>query len=111
MSEWHKNIPAQGVLCKWLDSIIRIMSFDSDGFLYDDNETDYCGSDLDYIRPLTAEEIWGFMPWQDIKTAPAFETILVIDDRGKAFPTAFMDENDIKLSRYKKWLPLTKGDL
>lgn len=109
MKWYYENIPEKGVLCKTKKGNIHAITELYGKYLVKTQSGNVmCYSEL---TPITAEEWWDFAPWKDIETAPAFETIVAMDDLGKTFPTAFTDEEEIPRSHYKKWLPLPKGDL
>ena len=118
--KWHENIPAGGVLVNWLDSVIRIMSYDDDGCVFDDSGDCYVMSDVEYMRPLTAAEWWDFAPWQDIKDAKKDMLFLALLKNGNVIPAYISSEHgDIGIrlvngeideiypvNYFKGWLPI-----
>jgi len=105
--EWHENIPENGVLCKEKSSgsIIRIMGKSNllDSMLMDDcRSRNHFGTDE--LTPLTAEEIWKLMPWQDIDSAPINTVIITMDNDGVVNPITL--RGIAQCSFFKKWLPL-----
>jgi len=81
------------------------------GMVVDDcvSQTDF---DIDELTPLTAAEMWEFMPWQDMKDAPHDGWFLVIENctgeikRAKRYlDDEFIDDHNTRIV-FKKWLPL-----
>ena len=67
--------------------------------------------DIDQLSPLTAAEIWQFMPWYPIETAPPRNTnILGVEKYGGIVACHVYADGTIKEGDYKiqliKWLPL-----
>ena len=83
--KWHENIPENGVLCEDDNgNLVKIVPCDKDGDdYYALNDDEDCisscrdGYHHDDLTPLTSEEIWQFMPWQDIDSAPRVGEFLV----------------------------------
>jgi hypothetical protein len=69
MKNWYENIPPQGVLCKnKVDGeVIKVLSYNAENDYVLSNKIDFEGDkEIFYpsdLTPLTAEEIWQFIPW------------------------------------------------
>lgn len=108
--EWHKEIPPQGKLCKLengdIVKIAKARFSDQYGVYLVESEHNYFS--LDAVTPLTTEEIWQFMPWQDMDSAPIDEWIIVTRKNGEVdthiFHWGYQKSND----GFLKWLPLPK---
>jgi hypothetical protein len=128
MSEWHENIPPQGVFCRFSsDESLFILIKDKQDFLEFLSDYTYQPEDL---TPLTAAEMWQFMPWQGIKDAPEIDKFIAkikwidIDDdcvrytycmawRSEISKSGFMRDGVHPLYESFEWLPLPlrTGDL
>jgi len=68
--EWYENIPKNGILCRIHDDNCEF----SEIFVIEQRHiTEFSQEEIDGLTPLTAEEIWQFMPLQDIKLKPFIE--------------------------------------
>jgi len=99
--EWHENIPENGVLCKDDNGDIQLIT-EAKG-IFGFRGLDY-GYPLSKLTPLTAEEIWQFMPWQDMDSAPINVAIIAMDNDGVVKPITL--RGIAQCSFFKKWLPL-----
>lgn len=107
--KWYENIPKKGMLCKVKssDTVVVIVSskqnpFNSVNFICKDKDGFYVTHDE--LTPLTSEEIWQFMPWQGMDSAPMNKPMLVTNNQDNVFSTVLFAE--IERDCYKKWLPL-----
>ena len=72
MKEWYEQIPQQGVLSKHTSNgeIIKTVSYEVESNLILTDKTDFDGDKERFepsdLIPLTAAEIWQFMPTGDL---------------------------------------------
>lgn len=130
MAEWHKNIPPQGTLCKSKDDgeIVRALWYDEESDLVTSDKTDFEGDKTLFytydLAPLTAAEIWQFMPWQPMGTAPkdGSEFTAYSRDKGMVCTAYYDNEDDCFFTDWRGkgnyhsvydfvWIPLPKLDL
>lgn len=99
--KWYENIPKNGVLCK--------TESDETQFVHIRNKQDlleFCcdyAVDESFLTKITPAEFWQFAPWQDIKTAPLLEPVLLLRNG-----VVYLDKlyNEDKREVFEKWLPL-----
>jgi len=114
-NNWWDNIPENGILCKEKSSgaIVRIIG--KTNHVDFDMVFDDCVSrhtyDPEELTPLTAAEIWQFMPWYQIETAPPRNSnILGVEKYGGIVACHVYADGTIKEGDYKiqliKWQPL-----
>jgi len=115
--KWHDDIREKGVLCKTngQEDICLIMR----NHHHDNMVIDKIGRvfGVDELTPLAAAEIWGFMPWQDMKDAPIDEPFILVSsgvfqdamfavsDCGILYTYLDGDVYD-KYTELDKWIPL-----
>lgn len=117
--KWHDDIPEKGVLCKdSTGNLVKIVPCDKDGDdYYALNWDEDCISSSGYgyhhdeLTPLTADEWWGFAPWQDMKDAQIGVKILI--DLGikcviglQYKKEIFITTDGMIIDKPIKWLPL-----
>jgi len=118
MSEWFESIPEKGILCKekGRNTYHLITEIDKD-YNMDDCEITADGIDVDDLTPLSAKDVWKFMPWQPMETAPENEKFFAraktgepyrIAWRSKAVATVIMTDMGIMFEPFE-WLPLPKS--
>ena len=123
---WFESIPEKGILCKekGRNTYHLITEIDKD-YNMDECERTADGIDVDDLTPLTAEDIWQFMPWQPMDTAPYFDKFIArvrwitAEDgsvsytyemayRSKVVDNLFMVDAGIMYSPFE-WLPLPRS--
>jgi len=111
--EWYENIPAGGVLCKHKNGTTVLIKTAVGKWGFDMSSLN--SHFLDELTPLTAAEMWEFMPWLDMDSAPSGTHILLIDSNGHV-GSGFIYQTDAELKcsvcnfHPIKWLPLPKAD-
>ena len=111
-NNWWDNIPENGVLCKDDSGDLQLIT--SAKGIFGFRSLDY-GYPLSKLTPLTAAEIWQFMPWQSMDSAPRDGKRIIIICKGGHFDVGYWNLEDdcfkslislAKIYHAAKWLPL-----
>ena len=125
MKKWYEQIHSQGVLCKhiWDGEIVKAVSYEDENDLILTDKTDFDGDKDKFVpsdlTPLTAAEIWQFMPWKPIETAPIDESVFISNKIDKFLIGSLCADGRVisAAGNYMfningcYWLPLPDGDL
>ena len=112
--KWHENIPENGVLCKQSNGSYKVITEIEHDYHFDDCTTygvsEYGEDEIEDLTPLTAKEIWQFMPWQDMDSYPRDASRCFVRYKNSGWidlkvPTEVDIRDDIE------WLPLPQAKL
>jgi len=104
--EWHENIPENGLLATNRHGVLVIVNNKKGDIVIYNNSIETYPENL---TPLTSDEIWKFMPWQDVNSAPrdGSEILLLFENGVIATNCADYSFWTEKRILYPiKWMPL-----
>jgi hypothetical protein len=101
--KWLESIPENGTLVRVKDGVFNEIIVLHPRYIKKFGK-EQLAAVLEECTPLTANEIWQFMPWNAIDSAPTGIRVMVINKHDSLQIVTIW--KDSERSKYKKWLPL-----